>query len=227
MSAFLRNSFFVIAASILSTTVSAQNPLGWLVDKLPLVGDKKAADETPPPPKDLPEAIAPIALSKGVPYRFAVRDTSPAMDFSEGKSHYRRIDLLRALPFAALRIETITQGSGKSKSVLKPIVYVLDDAEKPRDSVKVDKLALDIRPLQATRLVSCVKLKNVQHFALASVADDKNSAFKGAARDKVDAPTKGGFYYATDGMQAAIAYARFGEVELTINELASEKDDCQ
>jgi len=28
-------------------------------------------------------------------------------------------------------------------------------------------------------------------------------------------------------MQAAIAYARFGEVELTINELASEKDDCQ
>jgi hypothetical protein len=66
-------------------------------------------------------------------------------------------------------------------------------------------------------------VKNLQRFLVATTEKDIGAAFESGARDKVSAPTKGGFYYSTDAVKVKLPYAATGELVLTVSAKPSER----
>ncbi|MDC8015308.1 hypothetical protein [Tahibacter soli] len=204
-------------AAFAATAVAG--PIDWVSRKL---------GRDPAPPKTGVVKVrdpGPIALLPEQPMRFPIDDASPEAELPRGRSYYRRVELPKPVENAMVDVRVVAQDApdGRGRTVFKPLFYVLDDEGNVRETVSVDKLALDIRPFQPTELQGCAKVKNLQRFLVATTEKDVGAAFESGARDKVSAPTKGGFYYSTDAVKVKLPYAATGELVLTVSAKPSER----
>lgn len=174
-------------------------------------------------------ADLPIVPTLNVPERFAITPLSPKQAFPQGDSHYRMIELSREFAHVAvrLRVMAVPNRSGRGNSVMKPIIYVLDDAEQVRDEHAVDPLLLDMQPFKRTRLLACTSLENVRRFIVATPAKAVGTWYEMASRSAVKAPkTSYGFYYSTDSIKVKLPYAETGEFVIEVTEEASADAGC-
>lgn len=210
-------SFLCLFLLLAAQTAFAANPfVEW---KERLFGAGPSAPEI----KDSP-ADGVIVLAIDRPERLRIGSSTPMREFPQGKSRYREIELPRALENVAIRIQVIAERNDdrRGNTVFKPILYVLNDDGSVRDSRPADPLYLDIRPFKPTRLLSCISLENVRRFALATTPEAVGKSYESKARDKLSAPTSGGFFYSTDAVKVKLPYAETGEM---IIELTPEKND--
>ncbi len=117
-------------------------------------------------------ASGPIAMQPGHPLRLQIAVDAPERDFSKGKSRYREIELPDELEHAVVRVQVVAEpnSKGRGNAVFKPLLYVFGEGEEVRDPVEAKPLHLDMRPFRRTRLLGCVTLDKVQHFAVATGA---------------------------------------------------------
>lgn len=198
------------------------------VARSPLVEWKERLFGTPdPPPVDAP-ASGVILLSPGRPERLLIDGAAPKREFPQGTSRFRMIELPRTFAHATLQVRVLARARsrGRGNSVFRPVVYVLDDAEKVKDTVEVKPLHLDIRPFQRTRLLACVKLDDVRRFAIATTPKMVGKSYETEVRDSLKAPTRGGFYYRTDAVKVKLPYAATGELVLEITEQSRAGKGC-
>lgn len=216
-------TIFVLLAALSGFADPAQaNPLTeW---KKRLFGQRPAAS----PVRDA-VAEGPIVLGPERPERVVIDANAPERDFPEGRSRYREIELPREYAHAALRVQVIAQprSKGHGNGVFKPILYLLGDDGRLGKTVKVEPLLLDIRPFQPTRLLACVPLEKVRRFALATPSNADSHSYQSAARDKVNASSKKGFYYSTDTVKATLPYDEVGQVVLEFTSESAEGKGCK
>lgn len=169
-----------------------------------------------------------VPLEPGHPIRLMIDAVAPKRDFPEGESHYRIVELPEKFDYASLTVRVLARPSseGRGNSVFRPIAYVLDDADKVSKTVQIKPLHLDIRPLKRTRLLACVKLKDVQRIALATPPKSIGKSYESEVRDSVKAPTKGGFYYRTDAVKVRLPYAAVGELVIEIHKQPDGESGC-
>lgn len=161
-----------------------------------------------------------VMLQPGQPLRVAIGDEAPERDFPEGRSHYRIIELPTAQDAAAVRVQVIARDNpdGRGNVVFKPFLYVLDDDDAVAAKVEVKPMHVDIRPFRPTRLLGCAKLEKVRRFAVATTPKAVGKSYESKARNAVKAPTRGGFYYATDAVKLKLPYAATGELVIDVAE---------
>lgn len=198
-------------------------PIDWVQRKL---GGK--SDGKPDEPRAGVVKVrepGPIALLPEQPMRFPIDDASPEAELPRGRSYFRRVELPQAVADATVSVRVVAQDApnGRGRTVFKPLFYVLDDEGNVRETVGVDALKLDIRPFQPTELQGCAKVKNLRRFLVATTEKDVGAAFESGARDKVSAPSKGGFYYSTDAVKVKLPYAPTGELVLTVSAKPSDR----
>ena len=170
-----------------------------------------------------------IVPTMNVPERFVVSMQSPQREFPEGESHYRLIELSRTIAHVAvrLRVMAVPNADGRGNAVFKPIIYVMDDDEKVRESHDAEPLLLDIQPFKRTRLLACVSLENVRRFAIATPAEAVGSFYETKSRSKLKAPkTSYGFYYSTEPVKVKLPYAATGEMVLEVTREDSAGAGC-
>lgn len=169
-----------------------------------------------------------VVLAPNRPERIGVDDTAPERDFPKGRSHYRLVELPREFAHATLRVRVTARPRrhGRGHTVIKPVLYVLDDADAVRATREVKPLHLDIRPFRATRLLACVTLDKVRRFAVATLPSAVGKSYESEVRDAVKVPSKGGFYYATDAVKVKLPYAATGELVLEVTEEAESGKGC-
>ncbi|HJU40156.1 MAG TPA: hypothetical protein VJ724_11330 [Tahibacter sp.] len=199
-------------AAAFAATAEA-GPLDWINRQL---GREPAQ---PKPGVAQARTAGPIEILPEQPIRFPIDDTSPEAELPRGRSYFRRVELPKPVENATVDVRVVAQDSpkGRFRTVFKPLFYVLDDEGNVRETVSVDALALDIRPFQPTELAGCARIKNLRRFLVATTEKEVGAAFESGARDKVSAPTKGGFYYSTDAVKVKLPYAATGEVVLTVS----------
>lgn len=168
-----------------------------------------------------------VVLGLGQAERIRIGRDTPQRDFPQGTSRYREIELPREIANAAIRIQVVAKRNpnGRGNIVFKPVLYVLNDDGSVRDSRPADPLYLDIRPFKPTRLLSCVSLEDVRRFALATTPESIGKSYESKAREKLNAPSRAGFYYATDAVKVKLPYAETGEFVIELveqDELGSE-----
>jgi hypothetical protein len=194
----------------------------------PLIAWKERLFGTPdPPPVDAP-ASGVVVLSPGRPERLLVDGAAPKRKFPQGTSRYRVVELPRTFAHATLQVRVLARprSRGRGNSVFRPVVYVLDDAEKVKDAVEVKPLHLDIRPFRRTRLLGCAMLEKVERFAVATEPGIVGKSYESEVRDAIKAPTQGGFYYATDAVKVKLPYAETGELTLEVTKEPAAGKGC-
>lgn len=179
---------------------------------------------------DVVEAPAegPVALQPGHPQKLHVGEAAPTRMFPAGSSRYRVVELPATLAHAAVRVQVVAQSNphGRGHVVFKPYLYVLDAAGEPRAPVEVKPLHLDIRPFRRTRLLGCVPLEDVRRFAVATSPAVVGKSYQSEVRDAVKAPTRGGFYYATDAVKVKLPYADTGVLVLEVTAADAAGKGC-
>lgn len=212
-----RRSVLLFSLLLAAPTAFAANPfVEW---KERLFGARPSAPEIRDSPAD-----GVIVLGIDRPERLRIGASTPTREFPQGKSRYREVELPRELENVAVRIQVIAERNdgGRGNTVFKPVLYLLNEDGSVRDSRPADPLYLDIRPFKPTRLLSCISLENVRRFALATTPEAVGKSYESKARDKLSAPTSGGFYYSTDPVKVKLPYAETGEM---IIELTPENKD--
>ena len=169
-----------------------------------------------------------VVLGIDRPEHLRIGRDSEQREFPAGKSRYREVELQREFAHVALRIQVIARSNpqGRGNAVFKPIVYLLDDRGEVRESKPVEPLYLDIRPFQPTRLLACVPLENVRRFALAMPAAALGKSYESKARDKVNASSKSGFYYATDPIKVNLPYIDTGDLIVEVARVNGKDEGC-
>jgi hypothetical protein len=204
--------FVVFAAALLASAAVTAGPITWAREKLGL---------KPEPPKAGVVTAQPgaITLLLDQPTRLPVDATAPEAELPRGRSYFRRVELSKPVDEALIRVRVIAQDSAdtKSRTVFKPLLYLLDDEGNVRETVAIDPLSIDIRPFQTTELVGCVKVKQLSRFLVATTEKDVGKAYESGARSSVKASSKGGFYYSTDPVKVKLPYAATGEIVLTVS----------
>lgn len=200
-----------VAALLVSAAVTA-GPITWAREKLGMKPEAPKAGIVTAQP-------GAITLLLDQPTRLPVDATAPEAELPRGRSYFRRVELSKPVDEALIRVRVIAQDSAASKSrtVFKPLFYVLDDEGNVRETVAVDPLSIDIRPFQTTELVGCVKVKQLSRFLVATTEKDVGKAYESGARSSVKASSKGGFYYSTDPVKVKLPYAATGELVLTVS----------
>jgi hypothetical protein len=168
-----------------------------------------------------------VMLPPGQPLRVAIGEGSPERDFPEGRSHYRIIELPSVQDEVAVRVQVIARDNphGRGNVAFKPWLYVLGDDDQVIAKVEVKPMHVDIRPFRPTRLLGCENLKKVRRFAIATVPEAVGKAYESKSRNAVKAPTRGGFYYATEAVKLKLPYAATGVVVVDVAEDAA-RDGC-
>ena len=213
---FQHRILVVLVFALLASPALAANPLSaW---KKRLFGSAASAVEVVDAP-----VTGVVVLGLDRPQRLYIDERSPKRKFAKGKSRYREIELQRTFANVALRLQVISQrnAEGHGNTAFKPVILVLNDDDSVRETKEVEPMHLDIRPFKPSRLLGCVSLENVRRFAIATTPEAIGQAFTSAARTKVKAPTKGGFYYSTEPVSARLPYAENGEIVI---EATQEKD---
>jgi hypothetical protein len=181
-------------------------------------------------PVEIEEAPAEGAVLFGLdrPQHFLIDDAAEQREFPKGKSRYRELELQREFKHVALRVQVIAQRSakGRGNTVFKPILYVLADDGSVRESKPIEPLYLDIRPFKPSRLLACVPLENVRRLALATTPSDVGKFYESASRSKLKAPTKSGFYYATEPVNVKLPYADTGDFVIEVTQEVEEGKGC-
>ncbi|MGA9421264.1 MAG: hypothetical protein WBW61_02815 [Rhodanobacteraceae bacterium] len=211
---------------------------GWLALLLPACAtvvtplsewkDRLFGKEPDPPVIiDAPEQGV-VLLASGRPERIDVGASSPERKFPGGESRYRLIELPREFEHASVRVRVLAQPNrhGRGHTVFKPTLYVLDDHEAVRETREVKPLHLDIRPFRPTRLLACVKLERLRRFAIATSPAAIGESYESDVRDSVAAPSKGGFYYATDAVKVNLPYAATGTLVIEVEHEAGPSQGC-
>jgi hypothetical protein len=200
-----------VAALLVSAAVTA-GPITWVREKLGMKPEAPKAGVVTAQP-------GAITLLLDQPTRLPVDATAPEAELPRGRSYFRRVELSKPVDEALIRVRVIAQDSATSKSrtVFKPLLYLLDDEGNVRETVAVDPLSIDIRPFQTTELVGCVKVKQLSRFLVATNEKDVGKAYESGARSSVKASSKGGFYYSTDPVKVKLPYAATGEIVLTVS----------
>ncbi|MEO7014295.1 MAG: hypothetical protein ABI127_08265 [Dokdonella sp.] len=169
-----------------------------------------------------------VVLGFDRPERIKVGPDSEQAEFPKGKSRYRELELAREFKHVAVRVQVIAESNpqGRGNAVFKPVLYVLGDDGKVRDTALVEPLQIDIRPFKSTRLLACVNLENVRRFAVATPASAPGKFYESKSRDKVKASSKGGFYYSTDPVQVQMPYVETGELIIEVTHVNKKGDGC-
>lgn len=215
----IRFRMLVLAAlAVVATDALATGPLGFIGETFSEWKERLFGKGHPAPAVVEAPAAGEIKLPTGQPMRVHIRDDAPQRDFPRGTSRYRLIELPEHLDHAAVRLQVLAlrNPEGRGKVVLKPLLYVLGDDGTVRAPVEAKPLNLDIRPFRRTRLLACVTLDQVRRFALATTPDAIGKSYETELREAVKAPTKGGFYYATDAVKTRLPFAATGEVILEV-----------
>lgn len=199
----------------------ATNP--FMVWKDRLFGERPSS----PRVNEAPDAGV-VVLGFDRPVRIVVGTDAEQEEFPKGKSRYREIELSREFEHVAVRVQVLAGSNpqGRGNAVFMPILYVLDDAEKVRDTVTVDPLQIDIRPFKPTRLLACVNLEKVRRFAVATPASAPGTFYESKSRDKVKAASKGGFYYSTDAVKVQLPYVETGELIIEVTRVNKKGEGC-
>lgn len=200
------------AAAVLASAAEAAGPLSWAREKL---GGKPA----PAKPGLVSAQPGAITLLLDQPTRLPVDASAPEAELPRGRSFFRRVEMNNPVDEALIEVRVIAQDSAatRHRTVFKPLLYLLDDEGNVRETVSVDSLKIDIRPFQATALIGCVKVKQLNRFLVATNEKDVGKAYESGSRDSVKAPSKGGFYYSTDAVKVKLPYAATGELVLTVS----------
>lgn len=204
-----------------AVSASAANPfVAW---KERLFGARPANSPVREAPDD-----GVVVLGFDRPEHIAIKRDSEQREFPEGKSRFREIELSREFEHVALRVQVIAESNphGRGNAVFKPIIYLLGEDGSVRESKPVEPLYLDIRPFHPTRLLACVPLDKVRRFAIATPAKAVGQSFQSNARDKVKAPSKGGFYYTTDPVNVYLPFVDTGEMIVEVTRSASKDEGC-
>lgn len=202
----------VFAATLLVSISATAGPITWTREKLGLKPEAPEAGVVTARP-------GAVTLLLDQPTRLAVDATAPEAELPRGRSYFRRVELSKPIDEALIQIRVIAQDSAatKSRTVFKPLFYLLDDEGNVRETVAIDPLSIDIRPFQTTELVGCVKVRQLRRFLVATTEKDVGKAYESGARSSVKAPSKGGFYYSTDPVRMKLPYAATGEIVLTVS----------
>jgi hypothetical protein len=162
------------------------------------------------------------------PERIAIGPDLEQRDFPMGRSRYREIELQREFAHVAVRVQVIAESNpaGRGNAVFEPVLYVLDDLDKVRESTLVQPLEIDIRPFKPTRLLACVNLEKVRRFAIATPASAVGKYYESRARDKLKASSKGGFYYSTDAVKARLPFVDTGELVIEVTPVKGKDEGC-
>ncbi len=218
--------FMIVVLVLGSQATHALDPLRLITEtfsewKERLFGSNSPAVVDAPP-------HGPILVSPAHPQRFTITPDTSLRDFSRGRSRFRLVELPRELDHAAVRIQIIAQRNrkGRGNTVFKPVLYALNSDDAVRDPVEVKPLHLDIRPFRRTRLLGCVPLENLQRFAVATAPDIVGTYYKSEVREAVKAPTRGGFYYATDAVKMRLPYVDTGVLILDVIETGAKGEGC-
>ncbi|HPG94269.1 MAG TPA: hypothetical protein PLR28_06920 [Dokdonella sp.] len=173
-----------------------------------------------------PEGVVLLGLKR--PERLRIGPDADQRDFPKGKSRYREIELQREFEHVALRIQVLAQPNpkGRGNVVFNPIVYVIGDDDKVRDSKPADPLVLDIRPFKPTRLLACIPLDKVRRIAVATPESARGKSYESKARDKVKASSKDGFFYATDPVKVSLPYADTGDLIVEVIRADNKGEGC-
>ena len=176
--------------------------------------------------KSTEEGVVLLGLDR--PERIVIDSSAEQRKFPKGSSRFREIELQREFAHVAVRVQVIAQANpqGRGNAVFKPILYVLDDKDKVRESTPAEPLEIDIRPFKPTRLLACVNLEKVRRFALATPASAVGKFYESKSRDKLKASSKGGFYYSTDPVKAQLPYVDTGELVIEVTRVANKGDGC-
>lgn len=209
------------AAFLVVGTASAANPLSVWKERL------FGKDGAEPVVRDAPaEGVVVLGLNR--PERIRIGPANGSRKFPKGESHYRDIELAREFAHVAVRVQVIATANpkGRGNAVFKPILYVLGDDGKIRESKLVEPLHLDIRPFKQTRLLACVPLDNVRRLALATPDAALKKSFQSDSRSKLKASSKSEFYYATDPVKVQMPFVDRGEVVLEVISSAEAGGGC-
>ena len=169
-----------------------------------------------------------VLLGLDRPERIVIGSKAEQRKFPKGSSRFREIELQREFAHVAVRIQVIAEANpqGRGNAVFKPILYVLDDNDKVRESAPAEPLEIDIRPFKPTRLLACVNLENVRRFAIATPDSAKGKRYETKSRDKLKASSKGGFYYATDAVNVNLPYIETGDMVIEVTRVSKKGEGC-
>lgn len=208
---------FLVAVAFLATD-SLANPLGFIGETFAEWKERLFdRGQSAPEVKDAPDTGV-VQLPPGQPLRVHIGSDAPRRDFPKGSSRYRLIELPEHLDRASVRLQVLARRNpeGRGKVVFKPLLYVLGDDDTVRAPIEVKPLNLDIRPFRRTRLLACVSLDQVRRFVVATTPDAIGKSYETEVRKAVKAPTKGGFYYATDAVKTSLPFAKTGEIIIEV-----------
>ncbi len=211
----------MMAALISATPSQAANPFTVWKDRL--FGEQPSK----PRAKRAPDQGV-VLLGMDRPERILVGSNAEQRKFPKGKSRYREIELQREFARVAVRIQVIADNNpnGRGNAVFKPVLYVLDDKGEVTESTEVEPLEIDIRPFKPTRLLACVNLEKVRRFAIATPDSAKDKFYESRSRDKLNASSKGGFYYSTDAVKARLPYVETGELIIEVSRIKNKGEGC-
>lgn len=213
--------WLLLPIALLSGAAFAANPFTLWKDRL--FGEKPSSPRVSRAPD---EGVVVLGFDR--PERILIGADAEQRDFPKGKSRFREVELAREFKNIAVRVQVIAESNpqGRGNAVFKPILYVLDDAGKVRDSTLVEPLQIDIRPFKPTRLLACVNLENVRRFAVATPASAPGKFYESKSRDKVRAASKGGFYYSTDAVKVQLPYVETGKLVIEVTRVNKKGEGC-
>ena len=211
----------LIPLALVAPVALAANPFTVWKDRL--FGERPSNSGTRPASE---EGVVLLGLDR--PEHIVIGSKAEQRKFPKGPSRFREIELQREFAHVAVRVQVIAAANpqGRGNAVFKPILYVLDDQDKVRESTPAEPLEIDIRPFRPTRLLACVNLENVRRFAIATPASAKGKAYETKARDKLKASSKGGFYYSTDAVKVNLPYIETGDMIIEVTRVSKKGDGC-
>jgi len=218
-----------LAALILGTWVgvATAGPISFVTETFSDWRDRLFGKGHPTPEVVDAPASGVIELKPGQPVRLRIGEHAPKRDFAKGASRYRELELPAALEHASVRVQVVAQhGKEHGNTVFKPLFYVHGEGDALRDPVEAKPLHVDIRPFRKTRLLGCVRLDDVQRFAVATDPSVVGKSYVSEVREAVKAPTQNGFYYTTDAIKARLPYAATGTLILEVTAEKDAKSGC-
>lgn len=169
-----------------------------------------------------------VVLGLNRPERVRVGTEADKHDFPKGNSRYRELELPREYEHVAVRLQVIAKPNpaGRGNTAFKPIIYVLDDDGSVRESKDAEPLQIDIRPFRPTRLLACIPLEKARRLVLATPSSANGEYFQSKSREKIKAPSKGGFYYETNTIKANLPYVDTGELIVEVVRAEGKGGGC-
>jgi hypothetical protein len=210
---------FAVLLLVFVPAAFAQNPF--------TVWKRRIFGPPTPPVVDAPRRGV-VQAESGHPVRIRIEKDTPRREFPEGASPYRIVELPHVFEHAALRVRVTTRRAehGRGHTAFQPQIYLLDDDDGVRKSVAVAPLHIDIRPLKRTRLLGCIVLDHVRRFAVATTSRALQGSYESDVREATKAPSKWGFYYATDAVRVKLPYVDTGDIVLDVTETLAPGKGC-